>query len=107
VALVEVGDCIFDAKQLALSHGYEGLDPVAREAFVNHRHFGIAEIQAVDDIVTSWVAEMRGRWPGRKFRIYRQAETDEITLRYHMVRAGSPNWCEEGIEVMVIGGRDS
>ena len=29
MALVEVGECIYDSEQLEKSHGYEGLDPVA------------------------------------------------------------------------------
>jgi hypothetical protein len=32
MALVEVDGCIFDEQQLGLAHGFESLDPVAREA---------------------------------------------------------------------------
>jgi hypothetical protein len=103
VALVEVGECIYDTEQLDKSHGYEGLDPVAREAFVNHIHFGINDLYAVELIVKSWIAEMRTRWPKRVFRIYRHTDMNEVDIRFHVVRAGLPNWCEEGIEVLVIG----
>ena len=32
MALVELDRCIFDEQQLGLAHGFESLDPVAREA---------------------------------------------------------------------------
>jgi len=108
VALVEVGACIFDAGQLGRSHGYEGLDPVGREAFVNHLHL-IADnrVSAAERVIESWAAEMRSRWPGREFRIYRVAEDDEVTIRFHMVHPGQPNWCEDGIEIFLVGGQET
>jgi hypothetical protein len=107
VALVEVGECIYDSEQLERSHGYEGLDPVAREAFINHIHFGIKDLHAAEQIVESWIAEMRTRWPKQVFRIYRHTDVNEVVIRFHVVRAGLPNWCEEGIEVLVVSERET
>ena len=106
MALVEVAGCIFDAEQLALSHGYEGLDPVGREAFVNHLHLTSGDrVAAAEQIIASWTAEMKTRWPGREFRIYRDLKRDEEIIRFHMARRGLPNWCDEGIEIIVVGNR--
>jgi hypothetical protein len=104
VALVEVAGCIFDAEQLALGHGYEGLDPVGREAFVNHLHLTFGDrVAAAEQIIASCVAEMKARWPGRVFRIYRDLKSDGMIIRFHMARRGRPNWCDEGIEIIVVG----
>jgi hypothetical protein len=104
VALVEVAGCIFDAEQLALAHGYEGLDPVGREAFVNHLHLTSGDrVAAAEQIIASWIAEMKARWPGRVFQIYRDLKSDEVIIRFHMARRGLPNWCDEGIEIIVVG----
>jgi len=104
MALVEVEGCVFDAGQLRLSHGYERLDPVGREAFVNHLHLTDDDrVAAAERVIQSWAAEMRAQWPRRAFRIYRQVEEDEVTIRFHMVRPGLPNWCEDGVEVMMVG----
>jgi hypothetical protein len=93
--LIEVGGCVFEAEQFGLSHGFESLDLVGREAFVNHLHLaGEDRILAAERIIGSWVAEMRSRWPDRTFRIYRQVEADEVTFRFHLVRPSLPNWCE-------------
>jgi hypothetical protein len=103
MALVEVGECIFDAEQLRLSHGYEGLDPVGQEAFVNHIHFSGADREAVAArVIESWIAEMRARWPGRTFRVYRHLGANEVIIRFHVVRAGVPNWCEGGVGVITV-----
>jgi hypothetical protein len=104
VALVEVEGCVYDERQFALSHGYEALDPVAREAFVNHVHLASADRAAMAErLIGSWAAEMRDRWPGRVFRIYRQVEADEVIVRFHVVRPGVPDWCESGIEIITVG----
>jgi hypothetical protein len=104
VPLVEVDGCVYDAEQLGLSHGYESLDPIGREAFVNHRHLsGEGREAAAEQVIRSWVAELRVRWPSREFRIYRQFEACEVTVRFHMPRPGVPNWCECGIEVIGVG----
>jgi hypothetical protein len=47
---------------------------------------------------------MRSRWPDRTFRLYRQVEAGEVTIRFHLVRPGLPNWCELGTEVITVGG---
>ena len=108
MALVEVEECIFDAGQLRLSHGYEGLDTVGREAFVNHLHLTADDrVSAAAGIIGSWAADMRARWPDRAFRIYRQVEPGEVTIRFHRVRLGVPNWCEDGIEVIVVGSQEA
>jgi hypothetical protein len=108
VVLVEIGGCIFDAGQVGLSHGYEGLDPVGREAFVNHLHLTAADREiAAARVIESWVTEMRAGWPGREFRIYRQVEAGEVTIRFHLVRPNLPNWCEDGIEVIIVGSQEA
>jgi hypothetical protein len=103
MALIEIGDCIFDRKQLASAHGFEVLDPVAREAFVNHLHLTgeNAAIEA-DRIIESWIKEMRLHWSSRTFRIYRHIEPLEVTIRFHLVRPDVPNWCEQGIEIITV-----
>ena len=100
---MEVDGCIFDAEQLGLSHGYEMLDPVSREAFVNHMHFTADDREAAAArVIGSWMDEMKARWPDRQFRIYRQSEVHEVTIRFHLVRPGVPNWCEEGVKVITV-----
>jgi hypothetical protein len=108
VALVEVAGCIFDAGQLGLAHGYEGLDPVGREAFVNHLHLADDDREAAATrVIESWAGEMSSGWPDREFRIYRQVEAGEVTIRFHMVRPGLPDWCEEGVEVIIVGSQEA
>jgi hypothetical protein len=105
VALIEVEGCIFDERRLGLSHGFESLDPVGREAFVNHLHLAGGErAREAQGIIDSWATEMRSRWPGRAFRIYRQVEADEVTIRFHLVRPGLPDWCDQGIEIITVAG---
>jgi hypothetical protein len=105
VALIEVEGCIFDERLLTLSHGFESLDPVGREAFVNHLHLGgYGRVKEAQDVIESWVADMRSLWPSRTFRIYRQVEADEVTIRFHLVRPELPNWCEQGIEIICVSG---
>ena len=108
MALAEVDGCIYDVDQFRLSRGFEGLDPIGREAFVNHLHLnGADRAAAAEQNIKSWVAEMRARWPESAFRIYRQVEDDEVTIRFHMVRLGLPNWCEGGIEIIDVDGRSA
>src|SRR5262249_13477001 len=98
-------DCVFDERQYELSHGFESLDPIAQEAFVNHLH--VSGGNAADDakrIVESWVTEMRARWPNTEFRIFREVQPSEITIRFHVVRPGLANWCEQGIEIITVSG---
>ena len=38
MALIEIGECVFDQRQYDSSHGFESLNPIAQEAFVNHLH---------------------------------------------------------------------
>jgi hypothetical protein len=103
VALIEVGECIFDEQQFGRSHGFDSLDPVGREAFVNHVHLaGSDSGEAAARIVASWVAEMRTRWPDKTFRIYRAVQGNEVTVRFHLARPGLPNWCEQGIEIITV-----
>ena len=107
MALIEVGDCVYDEEQLGLSRGYGGLDAVGREAFVNHMHIDSEDRESeAARVVGAWAAEMRARWPGRVFRIYRVVEADEVTVRFHMVRPGSHNCCEDGVEVVTVGSPD-
>src|SRR4051812_3061421 len=104
MALIEIDGCIFDEHQLGLSYGFESLDPVAREAFVNHLDIGGDDRDAVADrIIRTWTGEMRTRWPDRKFRVYRQPEPSEVIIRFHATRPELPNWCEAGVEIIEIG----
>ncbi len=103
MALIEIGECVFDATLFHQSHGFESLDPIAQEAFVNHLHVtGHDAALKASRIIEAWIAEMRARWPDRIFRIYRQTEASEVTIRFHLVRAGLPNWCEQDIEIITI-----
>lgn len=102
--LTEIDGCVFDEKQLVNSHGYDCLDPVAREAFVNHIHMrGNDRVNAAEETLQKWVAEMRDRWPTWRFRIYRKVEEDEVTIRFHAVRHHVPNWAEDGFEIIPVG----
>jgi hypothetical protein len=38
-SLIEIDGCVFDKVQMRRTHGHQKLDPVAKEAFVNHVHF--------------------------------------------------------------------
>ncbi|HEY2784812.1 MAG TPA: hypothetical protein VGJ05_07540 [Fimbriiglobus sp.] len=108
MSLVEIDGCVYDAEQLGRSRGYESLDPIGREAFVNHLHLsGDGREAAAEHVIRAWAAEMRARWADRRFRIYRQSEACEVTIRFHMVRLGVPDWCEGGIEVIVVGNSDA
>ena len=104
VILVEVDGCIFDKKQLSLSHGFDDLDPVARETLVNHIHIPGDDRQAVADrFIHSWAAQMRSRWPGRRFRILMQTAPSEVTISFHLARTGHPEWTGAGVEVIEVG----
>jgi hypothetical protein len=103
--LIEIDGCIFDEGQWRHAHGYETLDPVGREAFVNHIHLdGKARFVEAERIVQSWAEELRARWPARTFRIYRQIDGREVTVRFHEVRPGLPNWSEQGGEIVTVTG---
>jgi len=105
MALIEVDGCVYDEEQFAYFNGYARLDPVGREAFVNHTHVsGDDRAEAAERIIQGWSAEMRLRWPGLTFRIYRHVEADEVTIRFHVVRPGVPSWCERGVEVILVNG---
>jgi hypothetical protein len=101
--LIENDGCVFDQNQLRHSHGFELLDPVGREAFVNPMHMeGENAAVEAESIIESWIKEMRLRWPGRIFRIYPQIDPTEITIRFHQIRPGVPNWCEQDIEIITV-----
>ena len=46
-ALIKIGECVFDQRQYDSSHGFESLDPIGQEAFVNHIHLA-GETAALD-----------------------------------------------------------
>jgi len=101
--LVEIDGCIFDETQMRSSHGYEALDAIGKESFVNHIHLDAVDRKKESEkIIEAWAGEMKLKWPGNEFRIYRQIEEDEITVRFHLVRTSEPNWCESGIEIIEI-----
>lgn len=105
--LVEIDGCIFDAAELRTSHGYESLDPVGREAFVNHLHLtGSGRADAAAEVIAGWTGEMRSHWPDHRFRIYRVVEPDEVSVRFHTVRSDLADWCaggQESVEVITVG----
>jgi hypothetical protein len=111
VALVEVAGCVFDADQLGRSRGYEALDPVGREAFVNHLHLTSADrAAAARRVIAGWASEMRARWPGSTFRVYQVVEPDEVTVRFHLTRPGVADWCQQGdtaVDVFTVGPGES
>jgi hypothetical protein len=102
--LVEVAGCVFDVDQLRLSHGYEDLDPVAKEAFVNHVHIKRPDCATrAACMVSAWSRELRAGWPKAAFRIYRERSLGEVTIRFHMIRHGLANWTEACDEILEIG----
>ncbi len=107
--LIEIEGCIFLKDELGNSHGYESLDAVGQEAFVNHIHLDGSDHESE---AGKWVQDvteaLKHGWPSRSFRIYRQTDPRESTVRFHMVRESQPNWCEqdlEGIEIIEVLGR--
>ena len=103
--LVERKGCIFDDAQLKKSHGYENLDPVAQEAFVNHIHLdGANRDETAKNIIEEWVSEMKAKWPGSVFRIYQHREIDELTVRFHRHRPEFPDWSEgdEALSITIV-----
>jgi hypothetical protein len=57
--LVEADECLCDAEQLGLSLGYESLDPIGREAFVNHHYLsGEGREAAAGRVIRAWAAEI-------------------------------------------------
>ena len=101
--LIEIDKCIFDQEQLKLSHGYEDLDPIGKEAFVNHIHLTGEDRQPrAAELIDGWVSEMKSKFPGKRFKIYRQVEPGEITIRFHLTRKGEPDWSDSGVEIIEI-----
>ena len=94
--LIESNGAIFVRDQIAKSHGHDGMDLVGQEAFVNHALFSGADFQTMaENTIETWKYEMKRYWHGKVFRIYRQVSQDEIILRFHLVREGVPNWCDD------------
>ena len=101
--LIEVDGCIFDQVQLKLSNGFENLDKVGKEAFVNHIHLdGKKRLIKAQNIIDSWIMEFKEKWPKHVFRNYKHVEKEEITIRFHLVRSDEPNWCVSGTEIIEI-----
>jgi len=94
--LVEVDGAIFDQELLKLAFGFDALDVVGRESFVNHMHFdGKDRVSSANSIVENWKLELLERWPSSTFRLYWHNNQDEIIIRFHRVHSGIPNWCDE------------
>ena len=101
--LVEINGCVFLAEELRHSHGYERLDDIGKEAFVNHVHIEGNGHRPKSDAWVKRVSEaLRQGWPGQRFRIYRQSEKRETIMRFHKVRESKPNWCESGVEIIEV-----
>lgn len=94
--LVERDGCVFDDSQFKNSYGYESLDPVAQEAFVNHIHLdGTNREETAKRIIEAWVREMMLKWPNSIFKIYEHRDEDEIVIRFHRYRAEFPDWSHD------------
>jgi len=101
--LVEIDGCIFDKRQFKKSHGFEQMDSVGKEAFVNHVHLnGHNKERDAQALINSWTEEMKSKWLGKKFKIYKQIEPHEIILRFHIVREDEPDWCDSGLEIIEV-----
>jgi hypothetical protein len=100
--------CVYDAELFPRSHGFETLDLVGREAFVNHIHVsGDDRERQADEIIAAWSANMSSNWPTRIFRIYRDIVDDEIIVRFHMVRPGVVNWSDGNDCKVIVVRKDS
>jgi hypothetical protein len=98
--LEKIGNCIFDAELYKQSHGFECLDAIGQVAFVNHIHYtGKNRVTESESKIAEWIKEIQIKYNDSSFRIYKQVEADEITIRMHMVRPGVANWMEDGIEI--------
>jgi hypothetical protein len=54
---------VFDREQLSHSFGYQELDAVGQEAFVNHIHFeGENREHQAKELVQDWIEELREKW---------------------------------------------
>lgn len=101
--LIEINGAVFDRAQLALSNGYEALDAVGQESFVNHVHLGGTDRTVrANRLVSAWQECMQAFGRGRLFRLYIHRKQGEIIVRFHVVRAGVPNWYEAGDESIEI-----
>jgi len=101
--LIQVDGCVFDEKQFKFSYGFDSLDPVGKEAFVNHVHLdGENRRNESDRIIQDWMSEMKGKWQGRVFRIYRDVRPDEVIIRFHLVRQFVSNWADSGVEIIEV-----
>lgn len=101
--LIERNGCFFDEAELENSHGYERLDPVGQEAFVNHIHLDgpDREISAMN-VIDAWKVEMRAKWPNAVFKIYLHRKDEELIVRFHRHRSGIPDWADGGSDLLII-----
>lgn len=101
--IIEVNQCFFDEEQLRKSHGFQELDSVGKEAFVNHIHFDEENFKnEAQRKIDGWVNDMTKNWPKRFFKIYRHEDENEISIRFHLVREIEVDWCEPCAEVEII-----
>jgi len=104
--LAKLNGCIFLKEEIEQSHGYENLDAIGQEAFVNHIHIeGIDHESKAEKWVQDVTDALKQDCPGLLFRIYRQTDSQESTVRFHKFRDSQPNWCEddlEGIEIIEV-----
>jgi hypothetical protein len=64
----------------------------------NHIHFeGENREHQAKELVQDWIEELREKWPQDRFRIYWCEDESEITVRFHRVREGMPNWYDSGL----------
>lgn len=101
--LIERNGCFFDESELKNSHGYERLDPVGQETFVNHIHLdGPDRETSAMNIISGWKVEMKDKWPNVVFKIYLHRQNNEIIVRFHRHRSDIPDWADSGPDLSII-----
>lgn len=93
------------ATQQKISHGYENLDAVGIESFINHMHlWGKNRNKQCQEIIQDWIFQFISKWPQETFRIYRHFDKNEITIRFHAQRTTCPNWSEDTNGLIIVSG---
>ena len=109
MSLIEIDDCVFDEELYQKAHGFDKLDSVAKEAFVNHVHSGGENrYQQAEHQIEKWQKAMLKDFSKHQFRIYIHDDKshDELTIRFHVVRHALSNWVESespGLRIITVG----
>lgn len=78
------------------------IDKTALESLENHIHINEILGKKVGRILfrvaiiigEAWANRLKSEFPGKHFRVY-LAKSDDITLRFHQVHEGEPNWLND------------